>query len=228
MRSAASVSSKSLEQLPARGLGVAAATARESSPTSTRFWVPVSSSSRVASWPVTPMMRRTARRRSTTSSPATPAGAAVGAGHGREHADGGRLAGAVGAEHAEDAGRRATSRSTPSTASVVAVALAGGRRPRSWGVLSWCCLQRGSEGVRGGDERRLTCRTVSGELTGRQVEFVDGHERQRHRDRILDVALASCSPSRATRRRRCARSPTGSASPRRRSTTTSRARTRSC
>ena len=53
-----------------------------------------------------------------------PGRAARRAGQRGEHADGGRLAGAVGAEHAEDAARPATARSTSAHGDLVAVALA--------------------------------------------------------------------------------------------------------
>ncbi len=70
MRPAASVSSNCSSRSAARAL----ASRRDclaSSPMSTRFWVPVSSSSRVASWPVTPMTRRTAAAWVAMSRPAT-------------------------------------------------------------------------------------------------------------------------------------------------------------
>ena len=61
-----------------------------------------------------------------------PGRAAVGAGHGGEHADGGGLAGAVGAEHAEDAARRDLEVDA-GDGHVLAVALAE-LPPRSWGL----------------------------------------------------------------------------------------------
>ena len=69
---------------------------------STRFWVPVRSSSTEAYWPVRPMVRRTWCGWVATSYPPTRARARVGLEQGREDADGGGLAGAVRAEDAED------------------------------------------------------------------------------------------------------------------------------
>ncbi len=70
IRSAASVSSKWSSSSAARDFD-AARDIRLSSPTSTRFWRPVSRPSRVASWAATPMWRRTSPGWDTTSKPAT-------------------------------------------------------------------------------------------------------------------------------------------------------------
>ena len=68
----------------------------------TRFWRPVRVSSSVASWAATPMFRRTAAASRTTSNPATRALPAVGHRERRDDPQRRRLAGAVGAEQAED------------------------------------------------------------------------------------------------------------------------------
>ena len=78
----------------------------ESSPTISRFWNPVSSSSRLASWPVTPMAARTAGASRITSWPATravPASATVIVVRIRTVV---LLPGAVGPEQAEDLAAR--------------------------------------------------------------------------------------------------------------------------
>ena len=85
-------------------------------PISTRFCVPVRSSSTEAYWPVSPIGCADLAGVRDTSRPATRARAAVGPQQGGEDPDGGRLAGgAVGAQHAEHRAL-AGARSTPSSA----------------------------------------------------------------------------------------------------------------
>ena len=135
MRPAASVSSKRSSSSVGAHPRLRARQA-DSSPTNTRFWVPVSSSSSVASCPVTPITRRTAAASAGDVEPSHPAGAGVGRGHGGEHADGGRLPGAVRARARRGCarparrgrrGRRPPSRRRP----------CGGPRPRSSVGRSW-------------------------------------------------------------------------------------------
>ena len=98
-------------------------------PISTRFWVPVRSSSTEAYCPVRPMVRRTPAA-SVDDVEAVDGGAAgVGLQQGGEHPDGGGLAGAVGAEHAEH-GALAGGQVDPVQGLGGAEALAAGRRPR--------------------------------------------------------------------------------------------------
>ena len=81
------------------------------------FSRPVSSSSTVAAWPVSPMLRRTASGSRDDVVAGHPPGAARRRCYRRQHPHGRGLAGAVGAEQPEDRAR-GTVKLTPSTATV--------------------------------------------------------------------------------------------------------------
>ena len=91
-----------LEQLGGPGLAPRGGAGRESSPTITRFCRPVRSSSSVASWAVTPILRRTAAASAHDVVAGHPRPAAVGQSEGGEDPHRRRLPGAVRPEHAED------------------------------------------------------------------------------------------------------------------------------
>ena len=93
-----------LEQLGGPLPGAARGRRSSRVPKSTRFCRPVRSSSTEAYWPVRPIAARTRSASRTTSKPATGR-ARRRAQQGGEDADGGGLAGAVGAEHAEHGAR---------------------------------------------------------------------------------------------------------------------------